>query len=70
MKLSKYELREVRKALAGGIAAVLPLLAADLADLHISRPEGGGLVGAFILGAGVVFKIKNHTAAPTPPEGD
>jgi hypothetical protein len=61
-----YPLKEVRKAIAGGLAGAIPLFAVDIVDLHISRLEAGGLIGAFALGALAVFHIRN---AQAPTEG-
>lgn len=58
-----FSLGEIRKAIVGGLAAGVPLLAADLSDMHLSRPEAGALVGAVLLGGYAVFKIKNKPAA-------
>lgn len=64
--LTGYRPAQVRKAVAGGAAATIPLLATDLVDLHVSRPELGGLVSAFVAGTYLVFKVRNgkgrHTA--------
>lgn len=63
-----YQPSQIRKAIAGGLAGAVPLFAVDIADLHLSRLEAGGLVGAFALGAYAVFKVKN--ADQTPPDQD
>lgn len=57
-----FKLSEIRKALVGALAAGVPLLAVDLADLHLSRGEAGALVGAVLLGGYAVFKVKNTPA--------
>jgi len=58
-KYLPYTPAQIRKALTGALAAGVPLLAVDLADLHLSRVEGGALVGAMLLGGFAVFKVKN-----------
>jgi hypothetical protein len=65
VKIFGYRPAQIRKAIAGGLAGAVPLFAVDIADLHISRLEAGGLVGAFALGAYAVFKVKN-AGQPTP----
>lgn len=65
MNIFGYRPAQIRKAIAGGLAGAVPLFAVDIADLHLSRLEAGGLVGAFVLGALAVFKVKN---APSGPE--
>jgi len=66
VKILGYRPAQIRKAIAGGLAGAVPLFAVDIADLHLSRLEAGGLIGAFVLGAVAVFGIRN---APTPPAG-
>lgn len=60
LKYLPYTLPEIRKAITGALAAGIPLLATDLADMHLSRAEGGALVGAMLLGGYAVFKVKNR----------
>lgn len=56
-----YKPAQVRKAIAGGVvsaaAAFVPALSGG-----ITGPELGAIVGAFIIGAGAVFGIKNARA--------
>lgn len=70
MRIFGYQPRQIRKAIAAGTAPVVPLLAVDLLDLHLTRPELGGLVAAALTGFGVVFGIKNKpaTRSSTNPE--
>jgi hypothetical protein len=63
MSIFGYKPSDVRKAIAGGVVAVAPLLVPDLADGVLSGVEVGGLVAAFIAGAGVVFGIPNAERA-------
>lgn len=64
-----YQPRQIRKAIAGGLAPVVPLLAIAVTDLHISRAEAGGILGAAITGFAAVFIVKNHPAAADPDQG-
>lgn len=58
MKIFGYRPGQIRKAIAAGLAPAVPLFAIDVLDLHISRVEAGGLVGAMVTGFAVVFGIK------------
>lgn len=51
----RLRFRHLRKAVAGGCAGVVPLTAKALTDLDVSRTEAGQMLGAFVLGFGVVF---------------
>lgn len=53
--VARLRFRHLRKAVAGGCAGVVPIAAKALTDLDVSRGEAGQLVGAFVLGFGIVF---------------
>jgi len=55
MKVLGYELAQIRKAVAGGCAGLVPIAAKAVSDLDVSRTEVGQMLGAFVLGFGVVF---------------
>jgi hypothetical protein len=53
------ELAHVRKALAGGFATACGLLADDLIHQHLTRTDVEWIVGAFIAGVLLVYKVPN-----------
>lgn len=75
MTILGYQLKQIRKAIAGAAAGaaagVVPLFAAAITDLHINLGEVGGMAAAAVLGAaagfGAVFKVENAPATPRKP---
>lgn len=64
MTIFGYRPGQIRKAIAAGLAPAVPLLAVAVVDLHVSRGEAGGLLGAMVTGFAVVFGIKANDPAP------
>ena len=48
-----------RKAILSGLLAAIPVGYKALADGHLSHAELGLIVGAFVAGAGIVYRVPN-----------
>lgn len=63
MTLTVPKIAQIRKAIAGGVAALVPLLTVDIASNNFTQADILGLVGAFVGGLLVVFGVPNADVA-------
>lgn len=63
----KLRIRHLRKAIAGGLAGVVPVFAKAITDLHVDKAEGGLMASGFVVGFGLVFFARANDPVDVDP---